>query len=125
MVKKIIVISIIILFINIDFQMISALNENTEDYDLLIIAPREFKNLIIPLVKHKNSIGYLTKLVTTDQIYSQEKLEGRDKPEKIKYFIKKAIEKWDIEYVLLIGGMRGQSITWYIPVRYVYLKGEV
>ncbi|MCK5031655.1 MAG: hypothetical protein KAR64_09320, partial [Thermoplasmatales archaeon] len=31
-------------------------------------------------------------------------------------------EEWGISYVLLFGGMRGQSIiSWYVPIRYSLL----
>jgi len=39
---------------------------------------------------------------------------GRDNPEKIKYFIKTAVEQWGIKYVMLVGDYKK------IPVRYVY-----
>lgn len=85
-------------------------------YDLVIIAPKEFSRLLLPLVNHKNAIGIRTTLETTEEIYAQ--YDGRDKPEQIKYFIKDALEAWDISYVLLVGGKRGQRNTWYIPPRY-------
>jgi hypothetical protein len=47
-------------------------------------------------------------------VYSQISEQGRDKPEKIKYFIKYAIETWGIEYVLLVGNFR------QMPIRYCY-----
>jgi hypothetical protein len=50
--------------------------------------------------------------------------KGRDKAEKIKYFIKKAIENWNTEYVLLIGGKKGQLPLWHIPVRYVKMNNN-
>jgi hypothetical protein len=40
---------------------------------------------------------------------------GRDNPERIKYFIKNAVEQWDVQYVMLVGG---KTMT---PVRYVDL----
>ena len=46
---------------------------------------------------------------------------GQDKAEKIKYFIKTAIEEWETEYVLLVGGKMGQLPLWYLPVRYVQM----
>ena len=44
-----------------------------------------------------------TNLTTLDYIYSS--FPGRDEPEKIKYFIKYALEEWGIDYVLLIGSI--------------------
>jgi hypothetical protein len=85
--------------------------------DLLIIAPRDFNNQLKPLVKHKEKYGLKTKVVSTDFIY-QNMNNGRDQAEKIKYFIKQEIEDSGIKYVLLVGGRKGQSLNWYIPVRF-------
>ena len=92
-------------------------------YDLLIITPRIFSKDVIPLVNHKNKFGVKTILVDVEDVYQQMFWHGRDDAEKIKYFIKEAIENWGIKYVLLVGGMKGQSPTkkWWIPVRYSYL----
>ncbi len=81
-------------------------------YDFLIITTKNFKSCLLPLVEHKESLGISTKLVTLNDVYQQTFLKGRDKPEKIKYFIKEAIEKWNIQYVLLVGGAK------QIPIRY-------
>lgn len=89
-----------------------------EYYDLLIISPHCFSKYLDPFVAHKNKFNIKTKLVEVEDIYDQMFWQGRDRQEKIKYFIKKAIEKWQIEYVLLVGGRKGQSYNWYIPVRY-------
>ena len=71
-----------------------------ELYDLLIIAPSEFSDSLQPLVDHKNSWGISTYLATLNEAYSS---PGRDEAEKIKYFIKDAIEKWGVKYVMLVG----------------------
>jgi hypothetical protein len=97
-------------------------------YDLVIIAPDKFYLPLLPLVLHKNLNGVATLLKTTESIYS--KYTGRDKPERIKYFIKDAKEKFGIKYVLLVGGLKSHfnaddrddcnqgSKDWYLPVRY-------
>ena len=97
-------------------------------YDMVIIAPSKFERYLDDLIEHKNSFGVQTKLVTTEQIYKD--YDGADKPEKIKYFIKDAIETWKIKYVLLVGGLNNViwakprddcnqgSKAWYVPVRY-------
>lgn len=95
------------------------LNDNSI-YDLLIIAPSEFAKLLQPLVDHKNKIGVKTNLVTLDEVYDKGWM-GRDQPEKIKYFIKEAIENWGIKYILLVGGMKGRSKNWYLPARYSHV----
>ncbi len=91
----------------------------TVTYDLVIIAPRTFSRALQPLIAHKNNHLVETLLKTTEDIYNE--YEGRDKPEQIKYFIKDAIETWDISYVLLVGGKQGQRNTWYVPARYSHL----
>jgi hypothetical protein len=100
----------------------------THQYDLLIIAPEYFSNDLQELVDHKNNYGISTFLKTTNEIYSE--FDGRDKPEQIKLFIKDSIEKYDIKYVLLVGGLKSifyakpkddknhGSSGWHLPVRY-------
>ena len=86
-----------------------------EVYDLLIIAPATFETALQPLVDHKNSIGIETILTTLDDIPSV----GVDEQESIKYYIKDAIENWDITYVLLVGaGVEDEEL---FPVRNVWL----
>ena len=101
-----------------------------DKYDMVIIAPRRFSIALNKLVKHKNSHSIETRLKTTEWIYREYKDIGVDKPEQIKYFIKDAIEKNNITYVLLVGGLKSQiyanpceslnygAIGWYVPVRY-------
>ncbi|KAA0012278.1 MAG: hypothetical protein FE041_03890 [Thermoplasmata archaeon] len=89
------------------------------EYDFLIIAPDKWVELIAPLKEHKESYGIKTKVVGLGEIYNRAK--GRDDAEKIKYFIKDAIEEWGIKYVLLVGG-RKYTGTWLIPVRYTWLN---
>ena len=86
-------------------------NFNNDEYDLLIIAPSEFVEELQPLVEHKNSVNISTMLVTLDQIPAK----GNDLQEVIKYYIKDAIEKQGIKYVLLVGGKDK------FPVRYAYV----
>jgi len=87
-----------------------------EEYHLLIISPKKFSTELQPLIDHKNSHGVKTILKTTDEIYIT--FEGRDKAEQVKYFIKDAIEQWNISYVLLMGGRQGQTFRWYVPFRF-------
>lgn len=96
---------------NIKTRMTSA-----DDYDMVIIAPEKFVSSLQPLVNHKNSHDVHTSIKTTEAIYTE--YEGRDKAEQIKYFIKDAIERWNIQYVLLVGGMKPLSFHWLVPVRY-------
>jgi hypothetical protein len=68
------------------------------------------------LIVHKNSYNVQTFLKTTEEIYGN--YDGRDKPEQIKYFIKDALEEYNIKYVLLVGGRKGQFFSWHVPIRY-------
>lgn len=88
-----------------------------DGYDMVIITPSEYSEKLQPLVDYKNDSGIDTKLVTLDEIYDGDyfPVQGRDAQEKIKYFIKDAIEEWDITYVLLAGGANK------IPVRWSYV----
>ena len=85
-------------------------------YDLVIIAPSEFEDALQPLMEHKNNHGINTTFKSTQDIYSEYK-DGRDKQEKIKFFIKYAVEEMGVNYVLLVGGRKGQTTGWYLPVR--------
>ena len=87
-----------------------------DEYDLVIITPNVFIGELSTFVDHKNSIGISTVTKTVEEIYTQ--YSGYDNQEKIKYFIKDAIETLGVTYVLLIGGMKGQNYEWYLPVRY-------
>ncbi len=100
-------------------------------YKLVIITPPEFEKEAERLAEHKNNVGVSTFVITTSEIYQN--YAGRDEPEKIKYFIKDAIEEYGIKYVLLFGGLRSQIYAkardnanagvkgWYVPVRYTNL----
>lgn len=105
----------------------------SDEYDLVIICPQEWRDIIQPLVDHKEQHGVRTFVETVENIYSN--YEGRDGAEKVKYFIKDMIEQYNIKYVLLIGGKKSyitgnwgydgptkhDDSLWYCPVRYVAL----
>ncbi|MEM0493198.1 MAG: C25 family cysteine peptidase [Candidatus Thermoplasmatota archaeon] len=90
-------------------------------YKLLIITPALFYNELKRLQDHKDSTGLPTMIVNLSEIYNQFKDEGRDNAERIKYYIKYAIEEYNIQYVLLVGG-RSSPFSWYLPVRYVHME---
>jgi len=123
--KHIVIIAIfvtILLFPNI-FLISSSKNienKSFSNFDLLIIAPKQFIKYIQPLAIHKEKYGLKTKIVDIEDVYFEMFWKGRDDAEKVKYFIKKAIEEWGIKYVLLFGGRKNQLAheTWWIPVRY-------
>jgi hypothetical protein len=83
-----------------------------DEYDLLVIAPSSYTVFLRGFVKHKAEYGIESKIVTLPEIFST--TQGRDRAEKIKYFIKYAVETWGVRYVLLVGGDDR------IPVRRVY-----
>ncbi len=90
-------------------------SNNSKSFDFLIIAPSKFKKSLNELVKHKKQCGIKTIIVSLKEIFDEKYFngKGRDKPEKIKYFIKNAKENWKIKFVLLVGGSK------QLPVRYV------
>ena len=100
-------------------------------YDLVIITPAKFSSEVQRLVDHKNLFGMNTTYKTTESIYEEYPFTAyRDNAEKIKFFIKDAIEEWGITYVLLFGGLKSilyaeykddinhGSKGWYVPVRF-------
>jgi len=105
--------------VNISYmEPVEPILEDRDVYDLLIITPSKFTKYLQPLVYHKNMCCVETKLVELEEVYDQMFWYGRDQQEKIKYFIKDAVENWGITYVLLVGGIKGQTFSWDLPVRY-------
>jgi hypothetical protein len=98
--------------IQINYEAIPLTLTSSDEYSLVIITPAEFSELLQPLVEHKNACGIPTLLVTLDEIYNS--YVGRDNPERIKYFIRDAVEDWNTHYVLLIGDMKK------LPIRVTY-----
>ena len=88
-------------------------SSSSEKYDMIIIAPNLFISSLQPLIEHKNSRNLYTILKTTEEIYDE--FQGRDEIEKIKYFIKYALDNWNITYVMLVGGAD------LLPARYVHI----
>ena len=76
-----------------------------DEYAFIVLSSSEYSGELQDLITHKNNRGISTKLVTLDEIYDGDyfPVEGRDNQEKIKYFIKNAIENWGTQYVLLVG----------------------
>jgi len=108
--------------VNISYmEPVEPILEDRNVYDLLIITPSKFTKYLQPLVYHKNMCCVETKLVELEEVYDQMFWHGRDQQEKIKYFIKDAIENWGIIHVLLVGGINGQTFSWSLPVRYSHV----
>lgn len=107
---------------DIDSELNVISKQTKTTYDLLIIAPEEFIPSLRSLVDHKNLFGVKTVIIDVDEIY--EEFTGRDQAEQVKYFIKHVVEEWNVQYVLLVGGRKGQSRVeeWWIPVRYCHIE---
>jgi len=90
--------------------------KNLENFDMVIIAPSSYNSTLETLIQHKNNHNIISKFVSTDNIYTGTyfPVQGRDDQEKIKYFIKNAIENWGITFVLFVGNSN------QIPVRFCY-----
>jgi len=78
-------------------------NSINDVYDMAIISPSSYESSLQSLKNHKDSHGVDTFIKTTEEIYSE--YSGYDEAEKIKYFIKDAIETYGITYVLLVGSV--------------------
>jgi hypothetical protein len=114
--KKMITILIcLVIFASSSQAVIFTTIEMRDYYDFLIIAPDNFSSELEQLKDHKDSYGVKTQIVTLNEIYDSVYFEadGRDDAEKIKYFIKNAIENWGVGYVMLVGGKE------IMPVRFV------
>jgi hypothetical protein len=89
-------------------------------YSLVIISPNSYKKILGNLVDHKNDNGMSTRLVTLDEIYNSDifPAQGRDNAEKIKYFLKNAVEQWGTKYVLLVGNI------YKLPIRKTWMGDD-
>lgn len=107
--------------IEISYERPANLPTSNEQFSMVIITPSAFEESLKTLVTHKNNINLPTKLVTLEDIYSSEyfPVDGRDEAEKIKYFIKNAVEQWDTDYVMLVGDINK------IPIRKTWMGNEM
>ncbi|MGB9750525.1 MAG: C25 family cysteine peptidase [Caldisericia bacterium] len=91
----IIIIIIILIFINLPYL-------SSDDYcDLLIIYGGKNIDDVAALVNYKEVEGYKVKVVTVNDI--EKSINGKDKGEKIRNFLKEKKDLWKFNYVLLIG----------------------
>ena len=44
---------------------------DTEEFDMIIVAPSEFSNLIQPFIDHKNNIGISSYFISIEDIYNE------------------------------------------------------
>jgi len=107
--------------INVNYETQTISNSFIDDYKFVVIGPEEFGDELAPLVTHKNGRGISTIFVTLNEVITGVHFPatGRDEQEMIKYFIKKAMEGWNTEFVLLVGGID------YMPARetHIYVSG--
>lgn len=85
-------------------------------YDMIIICPWTYTFAMNRLAAHRDAQGVTTKVVSLLDIYGGRYFEvnGRDAAERIKYFIKNAVDEWGVRYVLLVGDiLRMPSRTVY------------
>jgi hypothetical protein len=84
-------------------------------YDLLIISPVQWTGRLETFRQEKEKNSVPTKIVSLNEIYTEKyfPINTQDDIEKIKYFIKDAIEQWGIKSVMLVGDAD------VMPVRYV------
>jgi len=96
----------------------STITQRGEGPQLVIITPIYYSLDFVKLMEHKNAIGLPTTIVTLDEIFKGDyfPVQGRDDQEKIKFFIKQAIENWGTKYILLGGGAQD------IPARQAYIS---
>jgi len=102
----------------------------TEQFDMVVIAPKKFEKALQPLIDEKNAKGVTTIFKSVEDILN-EYTGYYDQPEQIKYFIKYAYDTWNITYVMLVGGLKSHIYAkdkdtisagwkaWWVPVRYV------
>ena len=103
--------------ISIDYEEPAKQQSGADQYELVVIGPNEYSDEIAPLITHKNGRGVTSKFVGLSEVYGG---TGRDNQEKIKYYIKDAIETWGTTNILLVGG----SST--LPARetHIYIEEE-
>jgi len=104
----------------IDYESSPPQSSYLDSYQLVVIGPAEYSTQIAPLITHKIGRGITSKFVSLTEIYGGTYFPatGRDNQEKIKYFIKNAIESWTTGNILLVGGSSK------VPVRetHVYIS---
>ncbi len=112
--------------ITFDYVLPQPMPAPRENYTLVVIAPQKFISALQPLITHKTANGITSRLVAREDVCNGTIFPavGRDCAERIKYFIKDAIEQWNTSYVLLVGGRKGgiQKETWWMPPRYSHLN---
>jgi len=99
--------------IQIDYQPPDQTISNNDKIDLVIITDETFTDALQPLVDHKNAMGIRTRMETVQSILPQ--YDGIADWEDIKLRLKDLKDFFDIKFVLLAGGHKGQTDEWYVP----------
>jgi uncharacterized membrane protein len=90
-----------------------------QSYDILVLTPPEFQSQMQRYVNFKEGLGYAVKMENLTQVYGGSVFNvsaGRDNQEKIKLFIKQALENWTVKFVVLTGD------TDKFPIRRAYIN---
>jgi hypothetical protein len=108
------------IYVDIEYEPSPSTSQSIylDNFQLVMIGPSEYSEQVVPLIIHKTGRGITSKFVSLDDIYGGTYFPatGRDNQEKIKYFIKNAIENWGTGNIILIGG---SSI---VPVRETHVS---
>ena len=88
-----------------------------ESFDYLLVTSSNLAAVFEPLVESKKRDGLAVKVATIETITNS--VPGRDVPERIRNFIRKAYTNWGISYVLLGGA------TSVIPCRDAYVRTDL
>jgi len=105
--------------IAIEYETTPVQSSGQENYDLLIITADEFEGQLTALKTHKDGRGIPTKITKLSQISGP----GRDIQEKIKYYIKDAIETWGTTNVMIVGAWKSTSSQYQkFPARETHIE---
>ncbi|HWR62943.1 MAG TPA: C25 family cysteine peptidase [Candidatus Thermoplasmatota archaeon] len=112
--------------INIQYTTTTPQTSPLDNYQFVVIGPAGYSAQISPLITHKIGRGITSKFVSLTEIYDGTyfPVTGRDNQEKIKYFIKNAIESWLTGNILLVGAAGSGSTQ--LPVRdtHIFIDGD-
>lgn len=84
-------------------------------YDLVIITSKNLSQAAEKLKEMKEKQGMRTIIKYVEDIYSDITLEGRDKQESIRKYLKYAKDRYDISFAIILGD------TDVVPARYAYI----
>jgi hypothetical protein len=102
--------------VTVTYRLPTAPLPAADEYDLVVVTHEEFTGALTDFVEHKERHDIRTVVVTVDDIENGVYFttEGRDTPERIKYFVKDALEQWGVSHVLLVGDLA------HVPSRRVH-----